>query len=171
MKITEAKYTNRDNKGRFVEKLTLDQKKRLSEKRERRLSVRDSEYVMLHKWLRDNYGNASYCAKDHSHIKKQYQWANISGQYKWDISDFIPLCTSCHRKMDFTEPLRKKYRDVKLGNKYKAKSVKQYSKEGEFIQEFESSTEVFRQLKISQSAIANCLAGKSETAGGYVWKR
>lgn len=31
---------------------------------------------------------------------KRYEWANISGEYKRDRSDWVMLCPSCHRKID-----------------------------------------------------------------------
>lgn len=30
----------------------------------------------------------------------RYEWANISGEYKRDRSDWVMLCPSCHRKID-----------------------------------------------------------------------
>ena len=58
------------------------------------------EYEAVHYWIRKNYGKATHCEKDPSHKSTQYEWANISGEYKRDISDYIQLCPSCHRKMD-----------------------------------------------------------------------
>lgn len=31
---------------------------------------------------------------------ESYDWANISGEYKHDIMDFIQLCRSCHERFD-----------------------------------------------------------------------
>lgn len=30
----------------------------------------------------------------------RYEWANISGEYKRERSDWVMLCPSCHRKID-----------------------------------------------------------------------
>ena len=32
--------------------------------------------------------------------KKRYHWANISGEYKRDLTDYKRLCVSCHRYFD-----------------------------------------------------------------------
>ena len=58
-------------------------------------------YSAKHLWIRRNYGNAKYCCKCHSTTAKRFEWANISGTHLRDISDYMPLCPSCHRKMDY----------------------------------------------------------------------
>jgi len=59
-------------------------------------------YAPIHDWVRRNYGKASKCEnKKCGHPNpKRFEWANISGKYKKDISDFKQLCVSCHRRMD-----------------------------------------------------------------------
>lgn len=32
--------------------------------------------------------------------KNRYEWANISGEYKRELSDYESLCVSCHRIKD-----------------------------------------------------------------------
>lgn len=51
-------------------------------------------YAAIHTWLRRNLGNASRCVN--GHIAKKYYWANISGEYKRDSSDYQELCNSCN---------------------------------------------------------------------------
>ena len=51
-----------------------------------------------------------------------------------------------------------------------AKKVLQLTKSGEFIREWSSATEAYRQLGISQSSICGCCNGKCKSAGGYVWE-
>ena len=51
-----------------------------------------------------------------------------------------------------------------------AKKVLQLTKSGEFIREWPSATEAYRQLGISQSSICGCCNGKCKSAGGYVWE-
>ena len=57
-------------------------------------------YGGIHTWIRKKLGKASYCKFDPSHLRKRYTWANISGEYKEDLSDFMPLCYSCHKIYD-----------------------------------------------------------------------
>ena len=69
-------------------------------------------YSTLHKWLYKVLGNAQICQNKYCvyprksfdgpiMIKpKGYEWANISGKYKRDISDWMQLCISCHRIHD-----------------------------------------------------------------------
>ena len=45
----------------------------------------------------------------------------------------------------------------------------QFSKDGEFIKEWQSSKEAERKLGISHSSICQCCKGKLKTAGGFIW--
>lgn len=76
-----------------------------------------------------------------------------------------------YRRAPRIDPITNKIRCIKKGSEnHLAKPILQYMKDGTFIKEWGSTTEVFNTLNISRSAIANCLAGLSKTAGGYVWK-
>lgn len=69
-------------------------------------------YWGIHKWIVYWYGQASKCEnlkcvypRLDSHKKlmlkpKRFEWANISKKYLRDISDWMSLCPSCHRKFD-----------------------------------------------------------------------
>lgn len=67
----------------------------------RRWKGNEASYVAKHMWIIKHYGNAKRCSKNPKHKAKRYEWANLSGEYKRDISDYIELCPSCHRKMDY----------------------------------------------------------------------
>ena len=64
------------------------------------------EYNGLHKWINRNFGYAKechFCKKQGEKTKFgrwNISWANISGEYKRDISDFIGLCVKCHLGWD-----------------------------------------------------------------------
>jgi len=59
-------------------------------------------YSGVHQWLRRKYGNANKCEnKDCEGISKSYDWANLSGKYKRDRTDFMMLCKSCHSHHDY----------------------------------------------------------------------
>jgi hypothetical protein len=64
-------------------------------------------YQPKHKWLAKNYGKASKCEHCNKLDAKKYEWANISGKYKRDRADYIQLCTSCHRIMDYGNVCRR----------------------------------------------------------------
>ena len=67
-------------------------------------------YHALHAWLYRHFGKANKCEnKDCKYPRtgrrwmekpKRYEWANLSGKYKRDRTDWIHLCPSCHRKFD-----------------------------------------------------------------------
>ena len=50
------------------------------------------------------------------------------------------------------------------------KPVVQYTLDGEFVAEYESTSEAGRQTGIPQTNISSCCIGKLKTAGGSIWK-
>lgn len=69
-------------------------------------------YGGLHAWVIKNLGKPSRCENVDCVYPRissrgelmlspaRYEWANKSHEYKRDISDWISLCPSCHRKYD-----------------------------------------------------------------------
>jgi len=55
-------------------------------------------YGGLHSWLRRKLGIPRKCERCGTTKAKRYEWSNISRKYKRDLSDWIRLCASCHRK-------------------------------------------------------------------------
>ncbi|MDE7345413.1 MAG: HNH endonuclease [Muribaculaceae bacterium] len=55
-------------------------------------------------------------------------------------------------------------------HKKTARKVRQYTLEGVFIREFESSRMASEELKICKRNINACAAGRAKTAGGFVWE-
>ena len=68
-------------------------------------------YSGIHKWIVKERKTPSYCEhckiskapklpKDRIRKRSYFQWANISGEYKRDVTDWVRLCWSCHCKYD-----------------------------------------------------------------------
>lgn len=75
------------------------------------------------------------------------------------------------KKRDFSEEHRKKISIAKRGlNHHFAKKVYQYSKDGEFIREWDYMNLAAQTLKISKANIAETCHGNRPSAGGYVWR-
>lgn len=71
-------------------------------------------YGGLHAWIRRMLGTPQYCAHCDGNKAKRFEWANVSGQYRRDITDWIRLCVPCHRKQERTLPsLRLSKRKIK----------------------------------------------------------
>ena len=47
--------------------------------------------------------------------------------------------------------------------------VYQFSKDGEFIKEWDSAVQAHRELNINASSISSCIYGKRPSAGGFLW--
>jgi len=58
-------------------------------------------YHCLHKWIQKNKPKPEACQKC-GKKQKYLELANLSGEYKRDIEDYIYLCVRCHKEMDGT---------------------------------------------------------------------
>lgn len=79
----------------------------------RRWKGEEASYHAKHMWVRKHYGKPNECEQEGCSYPKvvnagrtiidkpsRYEWANISGEYKRERSDWVMLCPSCHRKID-----------------------------------------------------------------------
>ena len=57
-------------------------------------------YATIHKWVYKVGGRPSMCSQCGTTEAKAYEWANVSGEYKQDISDWKRMCKKCHHKYD-----------------------------------------------------------------------
>lgn len=60
----------------------------------------EAGYYTKHNWMTRHYGKPNICEHCYSTNSKRYEWANISGNYIRDRSDWLRLCKSCHAKFD-----------------------------------------------------------------------
>lgn len=64
-------------------------------------------YRVHHSWVVQRNGKANHCVqcgldKIPEGFKRYFGWANISGKYHRDISDYMSLCIKCHKKYDMS---------------------------------------------------------------------
>lgn len=71
-----------------------------STKQENSFSAMTMTYRALHKWVEKSLGTPSECESCGATWQQRYEWANISGDYLEDTSDWARLCTLCHRLFD-----------------------------------------------------------------------
>lgn len=59
-------------------------------------------YQGVHIWIRKQLGSAFWCyvCMSVDDPKTKYGYANISREYKRELTDWIPLCAKCHREYD-----------------------------------------------------------------------
>src|SRR3990167_2616997 len=97
----------------------------------------DVGYGALHDWIRRNLGTPDTCGDcgKSGLTGKQIHWANKSGKYKRDITDWVRLCAKCHKKMDYLlQPRGEEHPNAKLNEKqvieikrlYKDSKLNQY---------------------------------------------
>lgn len=55
-------------------------------------------YNVMHGWVSRNFIKPGLC--EQWHIKSSYDWANVSGEYHRDKSDWLALCRRCHMDSD-----------------------------------------------------------------------
>ena len=70
----------------------------------------------------------------------------------------------------FSEEHRKHISEAKRGAKHHmAKKVYQYTKNGDFVKEWDYMGMACKELKIQKTSVSQCCLGKRPSAGGYVW--
>lgn len=84
-----------------------------------------ARYISIHTWIHYNFGKANKCESKNclNSNAKNFEWANISGNYKRIMSDWKMLCHSCHSLMDYKK---------RFGNF--CKSGHKYTKENTYIE-------------------------------------
>lgn len=60
----------------------------------------DASYSAKHAWVRKYKGRPSKCEECGLKEERKYQWSNISGEYRRELSDYRSLCVPCHKKYD-----------------------------------------------------------------------
>lgn len=78
----------------------------------------------LHSWVERHRGKPRKCEHCHKTTAKQYDWANVSGEYKRKLDDFIRLCRACHAKYDYKERSQKWAKAVTEKYGWKVKKIK-----------------------------------------------
>lgn len=59
----------------------------------------EASYSAKHYWVYRKLGRPNEC-KECGKIEGKFTWANISGEYKRDLTDWKRLCYSCHKIFD-----------------------------------------------------------------------
>lgn len=57
-------------------------------------------YRAIHYRIYNLYGKPKKCEECNSENQKKYEWANLTGKYGLQRSEWKRLCTKCHRKLD-----------------------------------------------------------------------
>lgn len=76
----------------------------LTDEKARRWKGEDVSYSGLHYWVYRKLGAPKECKKcGLSDPKRKYQWANVSREYKRELSDWVRMCCSCHKLYDLNK--------------------------------------------------------------------
>ena len=59
-----------------------------------------ASYSAIHHWLKRWKGKPSVCEHCGTKSAKIFNWANLSGEYKRELEDYISLCRKCHHEFD-----------------------------------------------------------------------
>ena len=114
----------------------------------------------LMKWydsVENGYNTSSY-GSAHSHTEESKK--KISDNHADFRGEKHPLFGKHH-----TEGSKKKMAESKG-----VYGILQYSKDGEFIAEYQSTMEAERQTGCYHQHICKCCKGKRKSAGGYIWR-
>lgn len=73
-------------------------------------------YHAVHLWLTKHFSKGRICEGCNTMSASRLEWANISGEYKRERSDYKVLCPRCHRLLDQGGKCRK-------GHEYKPETT------------------------------------------------
>jgi hypothetical protein len=59
----------------------------------------EASKIAFHRRLYSRFGKPTQCSACATEASKNYDYANLSGRYE-DITDYTPMCRSCHWKYD-----------------------------------------------------------------------
>jgi len=62
-----------------------------------------ASYSAVHKWINNILGKPKKCDICGSTTKPKYEWACINHEYKRVLSDWVRLCSKCHKAFDKKE--------------------------------------------------------------------
>lgn len=60
----------------------------------------DIGYAGIHAWVYRNIPKPLVCSRCHGITSGRLEAHNISGEYRRDVSDWVYLCSACHREVD-----------------------------------------------------------------------
>ena len=87
--------------AKTINKMSRERKGRNTNENNHNWKGDNVSYTNLHVWVRKRKPQPENCGNCGS--KKEYlELANISGEYKRDINDYIYLCVRCHKEFDGT---------------------------------------------------------------------
>ena len=128
----------------------------------------DAGYTAKHIRIYRKWKKKGLCER--CKVKKITEWSNNGNYDTEDRNDWEELCKSCHKKKDFTEKEKKRRSKKMRGNTYAKRCpvIQIYSEAEDVV--FLSISEAAKINKILCTSIANCLAGRSKSAGGFKWR-
>lgn len=127
------------------------------------------DYFKIHSWLGYWYGRASKCENELCKYEnpKRFEWAlKKDAKYEKNRDNFIQLCCSCHRKMDYTDDQRRKISNSNKG--VAAKNKVKVILNSKTV--FESMTDASNKTGVLISSIHNNIKGLSKTTKIGIWK-
>lgn len=114
----------------------------------------------------------AYKATEPNHGYNQALGGEGGGMYNKHHTESAKEKIRKARKRDgFTEEHKRHISESKQGVKHHmAKKVYQYTKDGEFIREWDYMSLASKELNINKANIGEVCHGNRKTAGGYIWK-
>lgn len=142
-------------------KLTPEVKKKISERAKRFYS--DPQH-------REDVRNRMIGVKPSDETRKKMSKAKIGKPRPHTKEQNQKISEGIRRALE-DESVAEKYRNLARSHgKAHSKPVEQYTKDGKFVQKFESGKEAARRTGVRGGNISKCCNGKTPSAGGYIWR-
>ena len=135
----------------------------------------DSKYFKEWRAKKDHTFFVVYCLPDHNYVGYTISTYRrmLQHEQRGKSTDEWFVLDICKTKAEAIQ-LEKRYHSLGYEGKnlgeYTSKSVNQYTKEGEFIQTFESINDAAVHVNTHASNITSVLTGRSKSSRGFHWR-
>ena len=147
------------------------------EKKQEALNVEEM-FIWLFNSTNDGYNISSYGSGNYERTEEQKRkmseshiGKHLSEEHKKKMSEALSGEKAYWYGKHLSEETKKKQSASMTGNHNSpTKPVLQFSKDGEFIAEYQSIREAERQTGCKSESVCRCCKGRLKTCGGFIWK-
>lgn len=136
------------------------------------IELGSSQYRTVHNWLNRHYGKAALCENSNClKTSTAFEWALKKGyQYAKKKDNFLQLCTSCHRKYDFSENCRAVIKEnFKKGRQARKKPVIKLDAGGKQLCIYESVAKAAKEIGCAHPSILKAISRQTKVRG-FKWQ-
>ena len=128
-------------------------------------------FIRLFDSINEGYNTSTYGSGNYERTEEQKRKMSEANTGKHPSEETRRKISESKTGKHLSEEHKNKISEAQTGNHNRPQTpVLQYSKSGEFIAEYPSIKEAYRQTGCRQGNICSCCKGKYKSAGGFIWR-